>query len=121
MPNYEVSLKSVKKGSDGNLKYKTCYINADTEKEAESKVLALEENAGFVVWMISRPFPYKMKKVYTSDEGELYETQEMAIICPNCRYLVEFDSSQEHLGVVCPQCGTLVVAGKPDEREEEGS
>ncbi len=120
MPSYDVWLRSVRQDSDGNFNYKTCRINADTEKEAESKVLALEENTGFVVWMTSQAFPYKMEKACISDEGELYETQEMAIICPNCRYMVKYDSSQEHLGVVCPQCGTIVIAArKPEEQEEE--
>lgn len=107
MPRYTVSLKSRKRGEDGNFRYRYHTVDAETLEEAKNLTRKAEENKGCRIWMVSQAFPPgTWKKV----ELEYPDHQVMGIWCHKCQEAFVYDATLSR--VVCPMCGAVLLTGE---------
>jgi len=115
MPRYTVSLKSRKRGEDGNFRYRYHTVDAETLEEAKNLARKAKENKGYRIWMVSQAFPPgTWRKVYP----KYPDNPVMEIGCRNCHNAFTYDATLSNPWVVCPICGTVLLTGEIAEEEE---
>jgi ribosomal protein S27E len=113
---FTIKLRSKRRNSKGEIRYKSFDVEAESREEAVEKVTTSDEMTGFKLWEVHQEFPKKLlKKVEIDECGNIvpYEensnAQKMAVFCSTCGVVAFYFVGRLSTNVICPKCGRTLI------------